>query len=106
MKILLIADEEDKYLWDYYRRGSLDGVDLILSAGDLTLSGKMELMPKHPEVLYEAGGYIYNAKMLKKMEFSRDGRYLLASGVYEDTATAVVRVFEIDWIYEGADCDD
>ena len=35
MKILLIADEEDKYLWDYYRRGSLDGVDLILSAGDL-----------------------------------------------------------------------
>ena len=79
---------------------------MLLSAGDLTLSGKMELMPKHPEVLYEAGGYIYNAKMLKKMEFSRDGRYLLASGVYEDTATAVVRVFEIDWIYEGADCDD
>ena len=35
MKILLIADEEDKYLWDYYRRGCLDGVDLILSAGDL-----------------------------------------------------------------------
>ena len=79
---------------------------MILSARDLSLSGKMELMPKHPEVLYEAGGYIYNAKMLKKLEFSRDGRYLLASGVYEDTATAVVRVFEIDWIYEGTDCDD
>ena len=44
--------------------------------------------------------------MLRKMEFSRDGRYLLVSGVYEDTETAVVRVFEIDWIYEGTDCDD
>ena len=35
MKLLLISDEEDKYLWDYYRPGNLDGVDLILSAGDL-----------------------------------------------------------------------
>ena len=42
----------------------------------------------------------------RSIHFSRDGRYLLASGVYEDTATAVVRVFEIDWIYEGTDCDD
>ena len=35
MKLLLISDEEDKYLWDYYRPGNLDGIDLILSAGDL-----------------------------------------------------------------------
>ena len=35
MKLLLISDEEDKYLWDYYHPGNLDGVDLILSAGDL-----------------------------------------------------------------------
>ncbi len=35
MKLLLISDEEDKYLWDYYRPGHLSGVDLILSAGDL-----------------------------------------------------------------------
>ena len=35
MKILLISDEEDKYLWDYYRPGALEDVDLILSAGDL-----------------------------------------------------------------------
>lgn len=38
MKLLLISDEEDKYLWDYYRPGNLDGVDLILSAGDLKAS--------------------------------------------------------------------
>ena len=35
MKILLISDEEDKYLWDYYRPGRLAGIDMILSAGDL-----------------------------------------------------------------------
>ncbi|MDO4633118.1 MAG: metallophosphoesterase [Eubacteriales bacterium] len=36
MKILTIADEESKYLWDYYERDKLDGVDMILSAGDLS----------------------------------------------------------------------
>ena len=35
MRLLLIADETDPYLWDHYRRGNLDGVDMILSAGDL-----------------------------------------------------------------------
>ncbi len=35
MKILAIADEEEQYLWDYYRPGMLDDIDLILSAGDL-----------------------------------------------------------------------
>ena len=35
MKILLISDEEDPYLWDYYQPGRLAGLDLILSAGDL-----------------------------------------------------------------------
>lgn len=35
MKLLLVADEEDPYLWDYYRPGRLSGYDMILSAGDL-----------------------------------------------------------------------
>ncbi|MDO5338227.1 MAG: metallophosphoesterase [Eubacteriales bacterium] len=35
MKILAIADEESAYLWDYYREGKLDGIDLIISCGDL-----------------------------------------------------------------------
>lgn len=35
MKILLIADEESPYLWDYYQPEKLRGVDLILSCGDL-----------------------------------------------------------------------
>ena len=35
MKILLVADEESPYLWDYYQPGRLEGVDFILSCGDL-----------------------------------------------------------------------
>ena len=38
MKILLLADKEDAYLWDYYSPGRLDGIDLILSCGDLKAS--------------------------------------------------------------------
>ena len=36
MKALLISDTECSALWDYYSPGRLDGVDLILSCGDLS----------------------------------------------------------------------
>lgn len=35
MKILAIADEESKCLWDYYDKEKLKGIDLIISCGDL-----------------------------------------------------------------------
>lgn len=35
MRILAISDQESKSLWDYYRPGKLDGLDLIISCGDL-----------------------------------------------------------------------
>ena len=35
MKILAIADKESKNLWDFYEPGKLDGIDLIISCGDL-----------------------------------------------------------------------
>ena len=35
MKILLLADEESKYLWDYFEKDKLDGIDLIISCVDL-----------------------------------------------------------------------
>ena len=38
MKILLLADKESAYLWDHYEPGRLDGIDLILSCGDLKAS--------------------------------------------------------------------
>ncbi len=36
MKLLLLADEEEKSLWDYYKPGALRGYDLIISCGDLS----------------------------------------------------------------------
>lgn len=35
MKILVVADKESKNLWDFYEPGKLDGIDLIISCGDL-----------------------------------------------------------------------
>ena len=35
MKILAVADEESKYLWDYFEKEKLQGIDLIVSCGDL-----------------------------------------------------------------------
>lgn len=35
MKILAIADEESAYLWDYFEKSKLQGIDLIISCGDL-----------------------------------------------------------------------
>lgn len=38
MKILFISDEECPALWDFYVPGRLDGIDLIISCGDLRSS--------------------------------------------------------------------
>lgn len=35
MRILAIADEESQYYWDFYEKGKLDDIDLIISCGDL-----------------------------------------------------------------------
>lgn len=35
MRILVLADEESKYLWDYFEKNKLNGIDLIISCGDL-----------------------------------------------------------------------
>lgn len=35
MKILVLADTESLYLWDFFEKSKLEGIDLILSCGDL-----------------------------------------------------------------------
>lgn len=35
MRIMAIADEECAYLWDHFDKSKLEGVDLIISCGDL-----------------------------------------------------------------------
>ncbi|MBQ3265152.1 MAG: metallophosphoesterase family protein [Ruminococcus sp.] len=37
MRFLAVADEESKFLYDYYRPGKLDGFDLIIACGDLSV---------------------------------------------------------------------
>lgn len=37
MRILAVADEEAKSLYDYYRPGKLDGYDMIIACGDLSV---------------------------------------------------------------------
>jgi predicted phosphodiesterase len=38
MKILVLADEPDKMLWDYLDKRRLEGIDLVISCGDLSPS--------------------------------------------------------------------
>lgn len=35
MKILVLSDQESKSLWDHFEKSKLDGIDLIISCGDL-----------------------------------------------------------------------
>lgn len=35
VKILFLADEPDKGLWDFFEKSKLEGIDLIVSCGDL-----------------------------------------------------------------------
>ncbi len=35
MRILVLADVESKYLWDFFDKSKLEGIDLIISCGDL-----------------------------------------------------------------------
>ena len=35
MKILFIADEESKIYWDFFKKEQFEGIDLIISCGDL-----------------------------------------------------------------------
>ncbi len=58
MRILLLADVECKALWDFYRREELEGVDLILSCGDLNAEYLSFLATMRPvPVLYVHGNH-------------------------------------------------
>ena len=58
MNILIVADEESRKLWDYYRPGMLDKYELILSAGDLSPDYLQFLVTmSRAEVLYIRGNH-------------------------------------------------
>ncbi|OOB77476.1 MAG: metallophosphoesterase [Epulopiscium sp. Nele67-Bin002] len=35
MKILVLSDQESPYIWDYFDRSNFEGVELVISCGDL-----------------------------------------------------------------------
>ena len=58
MKILAIADQESKLLWDYFDKSYLEGIDLILSCGDLKPQYLSFLATfTHAPVLYVHGNH-------------------------------------------------
>lgn len=58
MKILAIADTESKFLWDFFDKSSLEGIDLILSCGDLSpLYLSFLATFTHAPILYVRGNH-------------------------------------------------
>ena len=58
MKILAVSDRESPYLWDFYSPGKLDGIDLILSCGDVKAQYLSFLATfAHCPVLYVHGNH-------------------------------------------------
>lgn len=56
VKILAISDVPSKALWDYDTRARLEGIDLILSCGDLPKSiwNISQTLPLHPSCMCTA----------------------------------------------------
>ena len=92
MKLLLISDEEDKYLWDYYHPGNLDGVDLILSAGDLkanylsflvTMANRplLYVHGNHDWLRYNNGPYQYSERQMRIRIMKLHLKIMRAGGV-------------------------
>ena len=83
MKILIIADEESRYLWDFFTPDKIEGIDLIISCGDLRAEYLEFLvtMGKAP-VLYVPGNHDkrYTDHPPEGCE-SVDGRIVTVGGV-------------------------
>ena len=83
MKILLIADEENRALWDYYRPGMLRGYDCIISAGDLKSEYLSFLVTMANRPLYYVHGNhdgVYQRRAPEGCE-SIDGRIVKIGGL-------------------------
>ena len=58
MRLLLLADEPDKGLWDYFTPDKVKGIDLIISCGDLPAAYLEFLVTMgHAPVLYIPGNH-------------------------------------------------
>jgi len=115
MKILLIADEEQKRLWDYYQPGMLSDYDLILSCGDLSphylqflvTMGKAELVYVHgnhdgrydeepPEGCISAEDDIVTVKGIRILGLGGSMRYRQSPHMYTEKEMRA-RVRKLRW---------
>lgn len=60
MRVLFISDEESKFYWDFFKKESFEGIDLIVSCGDLDAAylDFLTTMTSIP-VLYVMGNHDY-----------------------------------------------
>lgn len=99
MKILAVADEESRYLWNFCDKSKLADVDLILSAGDLkaeyleflvTMSGADVIYVngnhdrKKPQGCICADGKLINYKGLRILGFGGSMRYSTGKNQYTE----------------------
>ncbi len=99
MKILTVADEESRWLWDFYDKSKLADIDLILSAGDLKAEYLEFLVTmSRADVLYVNGnhdknepqgcmcvdGRLINYKGLRILGFGGSMRYSKGKNQYTE----------------------
>ncbi len=103
MKIMVIADREDPGLWDYYSPNKTEGVDLILSCGDLAPEYLEFLVTvancpllfvrgnhdqkydiKYPDGCIDIDDKIYNYKGLRILGLGGSRRYRPGSDMYTE----------------------
>lgn len=100
MRILTIADEESRSLWDFYDKSKLADIDLILSAGDLKAEYLEFLVTmSRADVLYVNGnhdkkipqgcisvdGSLINYKGLRILGFGGSMRYSNGKNQYTES---------------------
>ena len=103
MKVLLVADEESRSLWDFYDKSKLESIDLILSAGDLKPEYLEFLVTmSRADVLYIHGnhdncyenkppqgcicidGKLFNYKGIRILGFGGSMRYSMGKNQYTE----------------------
>jgi Icc-related predicted phosphoesterase len=114
MRILVLADKESPALWDYFEKRKLEGIDLILSCGDLEPDYLSFLATfTHAPVLYVHGNHdrkyekkppegcicieddIFVYKGIRIMGLGGSHRY--SSGAHQYTQTEMVFRFMKMW---------
>ena len=86
MKILVIADVESKYYWDFFSKDKFEGIDLIISCGDLNSEYLMFLVTlTNIPVLYVRGNHDYGYD-----EKPPEGCICLEDDIYEFNGLRIV----------------